>query len=54
VGRAPRPTRAGGASADQIEPLLDAVGHDGVYFLSWFGSEAEAEKYLKVADKLRR
>jgi hypothetical protein len=42
-----------GAAAEQIEPLLDAVGPDGVYFLSFFRTEAEAEKYERVAEKLR-
>jgi hypothetical protein len=42
-----------GASAAQIEPLLDAVGGDGVYFLSWFGTEAQAEEFERVAAGLR-
>lgn len=42
-----------GAVAEEIEPLLDAVGGDGIYFLSFFGTEAEAEKFARVVDKLR-
>ncbi len=42
-----------GAAAHEIEPLLDAVGGDGVYFLTWAGSAAEAEEFQKVAERLR-
>lgn len=42
-----------GAKPDEIEPLLDAVGTDGIYFLCWFGSEADAERYGRVVDRCR-
>lgn len=42
-----------GAHADEIEPLLDAVGADGIYFLCFFSSEAEAERYARVVARLR-
>jgi hypothetical protein len=42
-----------GAAPDEIEPLLDAVGSDGVYFLSWFGTEAGAEEYARAVERLR-
>jgi len=42
-----------GATADEIEPLLDAVGGDGVYFLSFFGTEAQAEGFERVVTRLR-
>ena len=42
-----------GAHANEIEPLLDAVGTDGIYFLSFFGNEAEAEAFARVAERAR-
>lgn len=42
-----------GATPEQIEPLLDAVGSEGVYFLCLFNSEEEAECYQKVVQRLR-
>ncbi len=42
-----------GATAQEIEPMLDAIGADGVYFLSNAASEAEAEKFEKVVARLR-
>jgi hypothetical protein len=42
-----------GAAPDEIEPLLDAVGHDGVYFLFWSMDEAAVERLTKVVERLR-
>ena len=42
-----------GAAATEIEPLLDAVGSDGIYFLSFFNTEAQAEAYVRVVERLR-
>jgi hypothetical protein len=42
-----------GASAAQIEPLLDAVGGDGIYFLSFFSQAAQAEAFQRVVSMLR-
>lgn len=41
------------AGPEEIEPLLDAVGGNGIYFLSFIESEAEAESYKRVVDRLR-
>lgn len=42
-----------GARPDEIEPLLDAVGAEGIYFLSFFRDEADAEEFQRVADRCR-
>lgn len=42
-----------GAHAHEIEPLLDAVGADGIYFLSFMGNEAEAEAFARVVERAR-
>jgi hypothetical protein len=42
-----------GAGPDDIEPLLDAIGTDGVYFLSFFDTEQRAEEFERVAERLR-
>lgn len=42
-----------GASPEEIEPLLDAVGSDGIYFLSWFSDEPTAETFERVVERLR-
>jgi len=41
------------AQPDEIRPLLDAVGVDGLYFLCNMESEAQAEEYLRVAERVR-
>jgi hypothetical protein len=41
------------AAPHEIAPMLDACGHDGVYFLSFFSSEAEAEAMERAVAKLR-
>jgi hypothetical protein len=41
------------AGADEIEPLLGAIGCDGVYFLSFFGTDEKAEDYRRVAERVR-
>lgn len=42
-----------GAGPGEIEPLLDAVGADGIYFLSFFSTEAQAERYQRVMERVR-
>jgi len=42
-----------GARANEIEPLLDAVGGDGINFLCVYGSEAESDAVQCVVEKLR-
>jgi hypothetical protein len=41
------------ARAEQIEPLLDAVGTDGIYFLSYFSTQAQAEEFARVVERSR-
>lgn len=36
-----------GVSHDQVLPLLDAIGHEGVYILTTFTSEKDAEALMK-------
>ena len=40
-------------SADQIEPMLDAIGADGVYFLTNAASQAESDKFEEAVARLR-
>ncbi len=42
-----------GAAPEEIAPLLDAVGADGIYFLSFFATEPAAERYQQAVEKLR-
>lgn len=41
------------ARPEEIEPLLDAVGGDGIYFLSSPGDQLTAERYLETVERLR-
>lgn len=43
-----------GAAPEEIPSLIDALGCDGIYFLSWFTTESESEQYERVVEKLRR
>ncbi|MEI8078639.1 MAG: cobalamin-binding protein, partial [bacterium] len=45
-----------GAQPHEIEPLLDAVGQDGIYFLSFLGGtpEREVEAFAKVLARARK
>lgn len=42
-----------GAHAHEIEPIIEAVGADGIYFLSFFSSEREAEEFQRVVARCR-
>jgi hypothetical protein len=36
-----------------VAPLLDAVGPEGLFIMTWAKDEAEAEKALAAADRFR-
>ena len=38
---------------EEIPPLFDAIGADGVYCLCFFGTEWQADAYARVVDRLR-
>jgi hypothetical protein len=42
-----------GVGVDELAPLLDAVGPEGLFVMAWANSEAEAEKMLAIAEKYR-
>jgi len=43
-----------GASPDEIVPVLDAIGGKGVYFVTAFKSEKQAEELLKQVEPYRK
>ena len=42
-----------GVTLQGLKPLLDAVGGKGVYIIGQFGSAAEVERAVDIADKYR-
>ena len=42
-----------GVRPDEVKPLLDACGSDGVFILSWAKSEDEARRLVDVVEKYR-
>lgn len=42
-----------GAGPDEYEPLLEAVGADGIYFLGWYRAEEQAARHQRAVEKLR-
>jgi len=45
--------QAVGVRGEEIKPLLDACGADGMFILSWLGSESEARRAVDLVDKYR-
>lgn len=45
--------QAVGVRGEEIKPLLDACGADGMFILSWLGSETEARRAVDLVDKYR-
>ena len=42
-----------GVSPDEVQPLLNACGSDGVFIMSWVDREEEARRLVDMADKYR-
>jgi hypothetical protein len=43
-----------GVRSDQLKPLLDACGANGMYIVMWAGSEDEAKRMVDIAEGYRR
>jgi len=46
--------QAVGVEVDEVVPLLDAVGPEGLFVMTWARTEADAEKLLKAVEPYRR
>jgi hypothetical protein len=47
IKAAGKSVQAIGVAFDEVEPLLDAVGHEGMYVMTSAASEADARRLLK-------
>lgn len=53
IKKAGKSVQAIGVQPDQLAPLLDAVGPEGMYVMCWSRSQADAEKLLATAAKYK-
>ena len=53
IGRAGKSVQAVGVLLDELEPLIEAVGPEGLYIMPWFESEADAEQFERRVEPSR-